>query len=167
VFLHYVQDGSKRGNVRFIRQNYLKVTSVPKCHALHYLQMTTEKLSKAVVLAGGADLNIVRRTHRAFTRFLQIAARNHGLQRELGITGSQLWAHINQLLPIAYEIECLAPALADGGPNAEYPWEAPPSTINVPASYNFPVNSTLRLPGGRNLLRLTKVMLDRFYVFFT
>ncbi|MBC8233028.1 hypothetical protein H8E77_26080 [bacterium] len=140
---------------------------VPDCHTLHYLQMTTEKLSKAFLLAGGADLNVVRKTHRAFTRFLQIAMRNHGLQRELGITASQLRAHVHQLLPIAYEIERLAPALADGGPNAEYPWEAPPSTINVPASYNFPVNSILQLPKGRNLLRLIKVMLDRFYVFFT
>ncbi|MBI1925480.1 hypothetical protein HYR99_14660 [Candidatus Poribacteria bacterium] len=49
----------------------------------------------------------------------------------------------------------------------EYPWESPPGTINVPAAYLFSVDSTLRLPGGRNLLKLIKLLLDRFYVFFT
>lgn len=147
--------------------NAVRTASVPDCHALHYLQMAMEKLGKALLLAGGTDLNAVRRTHCAFTRFLQIAARNLGFQKELGMTGPQLRAHIHQLLPIAYEIEQLAPALANGGPNAEYPWEAPPGTINVPASYEFPVNSTLQLPKGRNLLKLTKTTLEKFYVFFT
>lgn len=147
--------------------NILQAAPVPNCHALHYLQMTTEKLGKALLLAyGTANLDAVRRTHRTFTRFLQIAARNHGLQRELGMTGLQLRTHIQQLLPIAYEIERLAPALADDGANVEYPWEAPPGTINVPASYNFPINSTLQLPRGRNLLKLIKVTLDRFYSLF-
>ena len=83
------------------------------------------------------------------------------------MTGLQLRMHIQQMLPIAYEIERLAPDLAAGGANVEYPWEALPGTINVPASYNFPVNSTLQSPRGRNLLKLVKVMLDRFYLFFT
>jgi hypothetical protein len=144
----------------------LQVAPISNCHALHYLQMTTEKLGKALLLVYGTNLDAVRRTHRAFTRFLQIAARNHGLQRELGMTGSQLRMHIQKLLPIAHEIERLAPALADSGANVEYPWEAPPGTINVPASYNFPVSSTLQLPRGRNLLKLIKVTLDRFYSLF-
>jgi hypothetical protein len=144
----------------------LQVAPISNCHALHYLQMTTEKLGKALLLAYGTNLDAVRKSHRAFTRFLQIAARNHGLQKELGMTGLQLRKHVQQLLPIAYEIERLTPALADSGANVEYPWEAPPGTINVPASYNFPVNSTLQLPKGRNLLKLIKVTLDRFYSLF-
>ncbi|MGQ9625938.1 MAG: hypothetical protein ACUVV0_03420 [Anaerolineae bacterium] len=140
---------------------------LPDCHKLHYLQMATEKLGKALLLAGGTDLDVVRGTHRAFTRFLQIAARNHGLQRELNMTGPQLQAHIQQLLPIAYDIERLAPALAGGGPNAEYPWEAPSGTVNTPVSYGFPVSSTLKLPKGRNLLKLIKTTLEKFYSFFT
>jgi len=151
----------------WIAYNTLQVGSIANCHTLHYLQMTTEKLGKAFFLVGGTPLDAVRRSHRAFTRFLQLVARNHGLQRELGMTGLQLRMHIQQLLPIAYEIERLAPALAGGGANVEYPWESPSGTINVPASYNFPVSSTLQSPRGRNLLKLIKVTLHRFYLFFT
>jgi hypothetical protein len=42
----------------------LSIGSVPDCHALHYLQMATEKLSKALLLAGGTDTEAVRRTRR-------------------------------------------------------------------------------------------------------
>jgi len=147
--------------------NMVSMNSVPDCHALHYLQMTTEKLGKALLLAGGTDIRAVRRTHRAFTRFLQIAAKNHRLQKELGMTGRQLQAHVQQFLPVAYEIEHLAPALADSGPNVEYPWEDPVGTVNVPARYIFPVAAMLREPKGRNLLKLVKTTLTRFYACFT
>ncbi len=111
--------------------NTLQVASIANCHTLHYLQMTTKKLGKAFFLVGGTPLYVVRRTHRAFTRFLQLAARNHGLQSELGMTGLQLRMHIQQMLPIAYEIERLAPALADGGANVEYPRETPLLALNL------------------------------------
>ena len=146
--------------------NILWNSSVTGCHALHYLQMTTEKLGKASLLLSGVSFETVRSSHRAFTRFLQIASRNRELQKELRMTGAQLRMYIRQLLPIAHEIERLAPALADGGTNAEYPWETAPGTINVPASYNFPVSSTLQLPRGRKFLRLIDVTLDKFYQFF-
>jgi hypothetical protein len=105
--------------------------------------------------------------NRAFTRFLQIAARNHRLQKELGMTGRQLRDRIQPLLPIAYEIEHFAPALANDGPNVEYPWENPPGTVNVPAGYAFPVAVTLQEPRGRNLLKLVRITLTRFYAYFT
>lgn len=146
--------------------NILQVDSIPSCHALHYLQMTTEKLGKAMFLAGGTSLDEVRKTHRAFSRFIQLVARNRAIQKELGMTGLQLRMHTQHLLPLAYEIERLAPALADGGANVEYPWEGPLGTINVPAFYDFPVNVALQSPSGRSLLKLIKVTLERFYVFF-
>lgn len=145
--------------------NILARASLHDCHILHYIQMTTEKLGKAFLLAGGIDINVVNRSHVAFTRFIRIAARNHNLQKELGMSGQQLRAHFNNLLPIASKIERLAPALARGGPNTEYPWEAPPGNINVPALYEFPVN--LRLSSIRHLLKLIKTILDKFYVFFS
>ena len=133
--------------------NILRDASIARCHALHYLQMTAEKLGKAGLLALREPLDSLRTTHGTFTRFLQVTARNRNLRRELRMTGSQLQTHIRRLLPIAHDIERLAPALAGSGPNAEYPWEAPLGTINAPASYNFPVNSTLQSASGRNLLR--------------
>jgi hypothetical protein len=143
--------------------NILQTAPIPNCHALHYLQMTTEKLGKAGLLASsGVSLDSVRTTHRAFTRFLQVASRNADFQSALVMTRSQLQMHIQQLLPIAHEIERLAPALAADGANSEYPWEAPGGTVNVPATYNFPVDAVLQSPRGQNLLKLVQVILNRF-----
>jgi hypothetical protein len=136
------------------------------CHALHYLQMTTEKLAKALLLLSGIPFETVRASHRAFTQFLQIASRNREIQEALGMTRPQLRMSIRELLPIAYEIERLAPALAVGGANVEYPWESLPGVTTVPASYNFPVHSTLQLPRGRKLLKLVDIALNQFYRIF-
>jgi len=42
------------------------------CHGLHYLQMTTEKLGKAVLLRSKSSLGSVSKTHNAFVRFLHV-----------------------------------------------------------------------------------------------
>ncbi len=47
--------------------NILQVAPISNCHALHYLQMTTEKLGKALLLAyGTAKLPIFKRIHLYF-----------------------------------------------------------------------------------------------------
>ncbi|MBI1925479.1 hypothetical protein HYR99_14655 [Candidatus Poribacteria bacterium] len=76
----------------------LQGANVPNCHPLHYLQRSTEKLGNAFFLAGGTPFDTVKRSHQAFTRFLQLAARNHGLQGELGMTRLQLQRHIHHPL---------------------------------------------------------------------
>jgi hypothetical protein len=45
----------------------------------------------------------------------------YNLQAELNLNKSQLKALFMRFLPIAHEIEALAPALAQDGPNPEYP----------------------------------------------
>lgn len=136
------------------------------CHALHYLQMATEKLAKAFLLASGDRLEKVKSNHRAFTRFLQMVARNNGLQRELRLNGRQLAAHVRQLLPISQGVERLAPALAQDGPNAEYPWESPKGKVNVPAMTTFKVAAQLKSPNGRILLKIVDIVLRKHYVLF-
>ena len=136
------------------------------CHGLHYLQMTTEKLGKAVLLRSGTKLDDVRKTHKTFYRFLQVAARNPGLQQALQFNGRQLQATVIGVRPLVYQIERLAPALAINGPNAEYPWETPSGDVIAPASYRFPVVETLKGPQGRKLLRLISIVLDRFDTLF-
>jgi len=73
---------------------------------------------------------------------------------------------VKEVLPVADQIERLAPALAQNGPNAEYPWETLSGEVKVPASYGFPVAKELRGPQGRKLLRLIDIIIDRFDVFF-
>lgn len=132
------------------------------CHQLHYLQMTTEKLGKAALLRSGIPLDNVRGTHRAFVRFLQLSSRSRTLQGEFRMNARQLQAYIQGLLPIADQIERLAPALAQNGPNAEYPWEVPTGQVLIPASYSFPVALNLRERNGRKFLQFIKILLDKF-----
>jgi hypothetical protein len=143
---------------------HLYDSDFPECHALHYLQMATEKLAKAYLLAGPTDIETVGSTHRALIRFLQDISRNRGLQEEMVMTAAQLRAHVKQLLPLAFEIEKLAPKLAAGGPNPEYPWEAPKGTFCVPATYEFSISQLLLEPRGHHLIRLIKIALKKFHV---
>jgi hypothetical protein len=136
------------------------------CHSLHYLQMSTEKLAKAVALAGGQPIQMVNRSHRAFTRFLQSTKRNHALQRRLGIKSSALKARIEAFLPTVDLIERLAPALSRDGPNAEYPWESPNGVIHAPVEYDFEVASKIEEFSGRQLLGFIRICILNFEEFF-
>jgi len=141
--------------------------SAAGCHCLHYLQMTTEKLGKAVLLQSRTvTLDKVKGSHQAFTAFLRLASRNPALRAELQMTGNQLRDYVKETLPMAHDIECLAPALAGDGPNAEYPWETPSRTVIAPVSHTFRITADLREPKGRKLLKLLKVILVRFDYLF-
>jgi hypothetical protein len=140
--------------------------SLDACQLLHYLQMATEKLGKAMLLAEGIDITKVRTSHKAFTRFLHLIARKPGVQNHLQMSARQLRAYIQSLLPVAVEFEKLAPALAKNGPNAEYPWIDPSGSIHVPASFQFFVVVQLKGQTGRKLLSLIRLFLERFYMLF-
>lgn len=59
-----------------------------------------------------------------------------------------LKASFNQFLPVADEIETLAPALAQGGLNPEYPWLDKSGQICVPLDYSFPLTKLRQSPQG-------------------
>ena len=82
------------------------------------------------------------------------------------MTAKQLLAYVHQALPLAYEIESLAPSLALGGSNPEYPWQAPNGTIQTPATHEFVIKKALREPHGRNLIKLIRTALEKFYVLY-
>ena len=60
--------------------------SVPVCHQLHYLQMATEKLAKALTCPDAGYPP--KATHVAFARFLRIMKGRPELRRELGYQGN-------------------------------------------------------------------------------
>jgi hypothetical protein len=128
--------------------------------------MATEKLGKAMLLAEGKEIQKVRTSHKAFVYFLRIAVRNPAVQKHMGMSDRQLRTYIKGLLPLAEEIEKLAPALAGAGPNAEYPWLDPSGSIHVPASFQFSVALQLKEPKGQKLLKFARLLLDRFYILF-
>ncbi len=121
----------------------------PPCHSLHYLQMTVEKLAKSYFWRSGPAPTV----HAVFVRFLRAIAHNDRVRTALQVNQKDVWrARLNGFLPVADDIERLAPALAQAGPNAEYPW--PPSNPRyAPAQHEFPVwNKLQRSAGGRQLL---------------
>jgi len=146
----------------FIR---LRRWGVKPCHQLHYLQMATEKLGKAYFWRSGTP---PRRTHAAFVRFMRFLGHIRGAEREraasvLAFSRYQdLRSWINSVLPLAYELQRLAPDLAHDGPNPEYPW--PPSAPRyVPAEFEFDVWKQLTETGkGRQLVQVIDITIRRF-----
>lgn len=110
--------------------------ALPACHALHYLQMATEKLGKAHAWRNGPQPN----THRAFVGFLRSRTTNREAQTLLGYSGRNAnWGHtLRKDATLAQRIEDLAPTLAGDGPNPEYPWP-PGEPTHAPAEYEFAV----------------------------
>ncbi len=110
--------------------------SLHHCHALHYLQMATELLGKANAWRSGP----IRKSHKALVSFLRGLSSNAKAQRQLGYEGrSENWTHtIRKIAPIAESLQQLAPALANDGPNPEYPWPRDAPTA-APAEYSFPI----------------------------
>ena len=107
--------------------------SFPVCHELHYLQMCTEKLSKAYYKT---DL---RTGHAAFRRFLADLPGNPNAMTPLGFAAiADLSRWQGSVKPIVDAIEDLAPAIADlkGLPNPEYPWPKVNPTI-APVDHSY------------------------------
>jgi hypothetical protein len=92
---------------------------LPSCHALHYLQMATEKLGKAKAWKHGPCAE----THLVFKSFLAELKTNRQAQKQLGYEGkTENWqALIRKAGPLAKAIEDLAPSKSKDGPNPEYP----------------------------------------------
>lgn len=121
--------------------NVLRRHGADPCQQLHYLQMITEKLAKAYFWRNDEG---PPRSHASFVRFLCFlgAVRRSERDRVATAFGFQRFQDfrrwIRSILPLAYELERLAPALAGDGPNLEYPWpwEAPEA---APALFCFDI----------------------------
>lgn len=125
-------------------------SALPRCHALHYLQMATELLGKAHAWKHGPNTT----KHRAFVGFLKSLATNRKAQKHLGFQGlNAKWEHLTRnSLPLAECIEGLAPALAQDSPNPEYPWPRSAPEI-TPAEHTFREWQELDTPAGREFLK--------------
>ncbi|MGL4513931.1 MAG: hypothetical protein ACRCT8_12645 [Lacipirellulaceae bacterium] len=139
------------------------------CHLLHYLQMSTEKLSKAYVWRSG---KVPKKSHIGFSVFLR-SLRHLPSDQDREVVASSLgfksfrefseWA--KDAAPIANGVERLAPALAGDGPNPEYPW--PPGDPRwTPVEHEFDVWSELtNKPRGRQFLQVLGRAIERFSSF--
>ncbi|MBC7529793.1 MAG: hypothetical protein H7308_19870 [Chthonomonadaceae bacterium] len=113
-----------------------EINDVPLCQKLHYLQMTTEKMSKSFLTPVGGDQH--KQTHDALVRFLQSAKTRSDLRRECNFATAPTFvfvAYIQALSPTAQAIENLSPEGASH-PNPEYPWKTGGKII-TPFEHDF------------------------------
>lgn len=119
----------------------LKASGVEYCHQLHYLQMTTEKLSKAMQTPVGAR-EPARASHVMFVRMLQVFKNRREFWKKTGFANKDICKEaIESLLDLAGKIERLSPDQAGfEKPNPEYPWWKDRSKTEVlaPSEYDFP-----------------------------
>jgi hypothetical protein len=143
----------------------LRQAGVHECHMLHYLQMATEKISKAYLWRSGTA---PPRSHVGFMRFLRaLLVRNSTDLRRIAkvfafARPKDLDQWVQQVGPLAYGLQNLAPTEANDGPNPEYPWphEKP---NHCPALHSFELWARLRdHVQGRNLLKFIERAIARF-----
>lgn len=146
----------------------LRRAGADECHLLHYLQMATEKLSKAYLWRSGKP---PPRSHTGFVRFLKALLDRRGgelewIARALGFgRPGDLQNWVSGVQPLAYALQNIAPAEANNGPNPEYPWphEAP---RHCPATHVFGLWNELRNTGkGRKLIDFIDRAITRFDVY--
>jgi hypothetical protein len=142
----------------------VRASGVAQCHSLHYLQMVSEKIAKAYYWRTGGP---PPRKHVGFVDFLRSlgVTRQPQRQRIARLFGFSRFADfqnwLRSVLPIAYDLERLAPSLAADGPNPEYPWpHMQPNT--APVQHEFAVWATLASGRGRDLMRVIHIAVERF-----
>ncbi|GEM_PF-562943 len=109
---------------------------VPVCHQLHYLQMASEKMAKAMNTPPGTSAPL-KTTHKALVMFVRNARSDQRIFNYISpyyrkMQRAQFNACVASFESLAQQIEDLSPK---GGsvqaPNPEYPWIA-----HVPDSIN-------------------------------
>jgi hypothetical protein len=136
-----------------------------QCHLLHYLQMATEKLSKAYFWR---TAKVPPKSHIGFVRFLKAlldrpASELKWIAKALGFGRPEdLKKWFSNIQQLAYGLQNIAPAEAGNGPNPEYPWphEAP---AHYPAGHEFFLWEQLCNTGqGRKLMEIIDRAITRF-----
>ena len=109
---------------------------VPECHKLHYLQMASEKLAKAIMSASQRGHRQPNK-HESLIRSFRLVGSYGPVRRALGYSSKNDYASfIRSVTPVAQAIEDLYPKGIVDRPNPEYPWESNGRVI-CPIDYRF------------------------------
>lgn len=127
----------------------LRKTDEPSCHALHYLQMATEKLAKAYFW----KTRFPKKTHLAFSKFRRAIVNDDRVRNALGCKDDVWEARLKSISSLVDAVERLAPDLAGDNSNPEYPW---PRDLprEAPVEFSFPLWDDLGKAKGREFLYL-------------
>lgn len=129
-------------SLHLYRSRDKKVSPLPRCQELHFLQMACEKLAKSHLLEAGSKIRDLEQSHAYISKHLPAIVRDQMILN--GESERAARSARDQYKRIAREIELLAPSVQRGGKrkdNCEYPWEEGGRVI-VPAEWPF---STLNL----------------------
>ena len=146
---------------------HLRRAGAHECHLLHYLQMSTEKLSKAYLWRSG---HAPPKKHTGFIRFLKalLDRRSADLERVSKTLGFgrpedlDKWVSSPSIQTLAYWLQDLAPAIAIDRPNPEYPWPHGAPT-ECPAEHSFALWNRLSDSGqGRKMIEFIERAIIRF-----
>lgn len=135
-------------------RDLLASQSAPKCHRLHFLQMSAEKLCKAFLIqANGFDSLAYK--HCLVAKTLPLVLRR--VLESSKQNSHQIQTQLRSIRHLSREIELLSPSCDSNGgrpDNVEYPWTDELGEVHFPADHPFS-----NLPDeGRDMLRLTKLM---------
>ncbi|MGH7139538.1 MAG: hypothetical protein ACREHD_27650, partial [Pirellulales bacterium] len=125
---------------------------------LHHLQMATELLGKAHAWRHGPQ----PMTHVAFVPFFRSLVSNRRAQNQLGFARrNEAWRRlIRTSIPLAQQVEQLAPTLAIDRPNPEYPWPRD-DPADAPAEFTFEIWRALQqTSAGRRFVSLVERLLQ-------
>jgi hypothetical protein len=137
---------------------------IPRCHALHYLQMTCEKLAKAYRLRDTeGDVDTLTASHGGFLKFMRAWLYSPSVRRSYVGRDAMFLTISKKVLALAREIERLAPAIdRETTPaNTEYPWADGESAV-VPCEYAFPRVSLLTDSAGWSFLKFIALAINDF-----
>lgn len=122
-----------------IFQSLLQDSTVSRNHALHYLQMATEKLCK-VDLNRQTWTNEPKHSHYVLVPFLnnlkQVQGRATRKKLNYRLSDVEFGQHIDKLLPLAEKIQNLVPSKNDRR-NCEYPWCEASGNVIVPCEHDY------------------------------
>jgi hypothetical protein len=130
--------------------------------------MVTEKLAKADFWRSG---NPPPKNHTGFVQFMRsLGGVQQSQQTSIATaldfrTFSSFQAWIRTVLPMVYNLQQLAPALAQHAPNPEYPWPHDAPADN-PVRHIFALWVKLTNTAvGRQLVRVIGLAVDRFPIY--
>ena len=92
------------------REHLISSTTLPRCHALHFLQMACEKLCKSYLLTKGSKADDVRRSHAYISKTLPTILRGW-LTKNTTVGNKDRSVILAKGCEFAKEIELLAPAV--------------------------------------------------------
>lgn len=138
----------------------LEESAFPRCHALHQLQMATEKVAKAYRLAHEPDATPQNITKHKLGNFVEAYFRSPKAVERLGLGRHDVTHAKRKLAALSSEMEGLAPTSDLSKRNAEYPWEVG-GVVLVPARHAY-AELDARLPRMVDFMKFLTVAISDF-----